>query len=180
MTSPVLQAALSLAFFSLSVFVTGLSPAPTQPEFPKAWGLSDGYRLLVEFGDVGLRTYEITSISSIPSQSAKRADNVSSGAIVLTSGQQTISISPGDGSSLLRLHTDGTASTLVLHRTSKRPDSCQATLLQRITRFSVKPLLSSARSSRCTRLIGTPPTRTFGFRLAQTPSQMTCSRFFER
>jgi hypothetical protein len=126
MISPVLKAVLSLAFFSSSVFVAGLSPAPAQPEFPKGLWLSDGYGLLVEFGDGGLRTYEITSMSCIPSRSAKRADNVSTGAIVFTSGHQTVRISPGDDSSVLRMHTDGTASTIVLHRTSKRPDSCQA------------------------------------------------------
>ena len=37
--------------------------------------LSDGYGLLVEFDDRGLRTYELTSSSCVPSRSAKRFVN---------------------------------------------------------------------------------------------------------
>jgi hypothetical protein len=126
MTSPAPKTLFSLALISLSALVSGLSRAPIQSGSPEGLWLSDGYGLFVEFKAGGLQTYEITSISCIPSRKAKRADNVSTGAMVFTSGPQTIRISPGDDSSVLRMDTDGTASTIVLHRTSKMPDSCQA------------------------------------------------------
>src|ERR1700686_276770 len=89
--------------------------------------LSDGYGFLVELDERGLHTYEMTSISCIPSRSAKRfASEGSDSGITFTSGRETTRIIRTDDPNVLRMHTDGTTSDIVLRRISRRPDSCQS------------------------------------------------------
>lgn len=117
---------LSAALVSFSLWLSGVPQTPIQMKPPEGLWLADGYGLLVQFDDVGLRTYELTSISCIPSRSAKRTESRGpESAMVFTSGQGTIRVVSTDDPNLLRMRTDGTASDIVLHRASNRPHSCQ-------------------------------------------------------
>jgi hypothetical protein len=109
------------------LWLTGVPQAQTQTKAVEGLWLSDGYGLLVELDDRGLRTYELTSISCIPSRRAIRIENRSpESAIVFMSGHGTIRVISTDDPNVLRMHTDGTASDIVLNRASKRPDICQS------------------------------------------------------
>src|SRR5215813_1908731 len=119
MTSPVPKTIFSLALISLSVLVSAPSP--------EGLWLSDGYGLFAELNDGRLQTYEITSISCIPSRNAKRADTGNAGLMVFTSGRETIRVVPDAKSNVLRMHIDGTASSIVLHRIAVRPEICRRT-----------------------------------------------------
>ncbi len=88
--------------------------------------LSDGYGLLVELDDRELRTYELTSSSCVPSRSAKRFANGGPDSVTFTSGRETTRIIRTNDENVLRMHTDGTTSDIVLRHTSKRPDSCES------------------------------------------------------
>ena len=119
---------LSSALISFALCMSGVPQTPIQTKSPEGLWLSDGYGLLVQFDNTGLRTYELTSISCIPSRSAKRSENESvEQAVVFMSGHQSIRVTPTVEPNVLRMHTDGTVSDIVLHRTSKRPDNCQST-----------------------------------------------------
>src|SRR5882762_4416800 len=119
---------LSAALVSFSLWLSGVPQTPIQAKPPEGLWLSDGYGLLVQFDDIGLRTYELTSISCIPSRSAKRTESRGpESAIVFRSGHGTIRVVSTDDPNVLRMHTEGTASDIVLHRTSNRPDTCQTT-----------------------------------------------------
>lgn len=103
--------------------------ASIQPKLPEGLWLSDGYGLFVEFNSGELRSYELTSISCILSRTAKRDESRSSGsAAFFASGHAIITIIPTDDPNVLRLEKDGTASDILLRRTSKRPDVCQQPL----------------------------------------------------
>jgi hypothetical protein len=125
MTLSASQKVFSLALISLSILAQELFPATTQSKSPEGLWLSDGYGLLVEFTDDGLQTYEITSISCISSRNAKRADTRSTGSMAFMSGHQMIRVVPDAESNVLRLHMDGTASSIVLHRIALRPNMCR-------------------------------------------------------
>lgn len=105
----------------------GASGKPVEATPLNGLWLSDGYGLLVELDDRGLRTYELTSSSCIPSRSAKRFENggLDSG-VTFASGRETTRIIRTNDENVLRMHTDGTTSDIVLRRTSKRPDSCES------------------------------------------------------
>jgi hypothetical protein len=92
-----------------------------------AW-LADGYGLLVEFDVAGLRTYELTSISCIPSRTGKLEENRPSGLVsTFVSGHSTMTVSRTKDPDILQLHMDGAASDIVLHRASTRPSACGRT-----------------------------------------------------
>jgi Peptidase family S41/Tricorn protease C1 domain len=125
MTSAVPKTVFSLPLISLSLLVSGLSPATIQSKSLNGLWLSDGYGLFVEFNYGGLQTYEITSISCIPSRNAKRSDVGNAGVIVFRSGHETIRVVPDAKPNFLRMHMDGTASSIVLHRIAIRPEICR-------------------------------------------------------
>src|SRR5882672_4157532 len=111
---------LSVVLVSFSFWLSGVPQEQIQTKPPEGLWLSDGYGLLVQFDEAGLSTYELTSISCIPSRSAKRAENRGTeSAMVFMSGHGTIRIISTDNPNVLRMHTDGTASDIVLHRSSK-------------------------------------------------------------
>jgi hypothetical protein len=114
----------TLVWFSL--WLSGVPRAPIQTKAPQGLWLSDGYGLLVELNASDLRTYEVTSISCIPSRSAKRSeDGGSESPIIFRSGHGIINIISTDDPNVLHMRTDGTASDIVLNRLSGRPDSCK-------------------------------------------------------
>jgi len=74
--------------------------------------LSDGYGLLVEFDAAGLRTYELTSISCIPSRTGKLEENRLSDLVsTFVSGQSTMTVSRTQDPDIPQLHMDGEQST---------------------------------------------------------------------
>jgi len=113
---------------SLSLWLSGTPELLGQTNSPEGLWLSDGYGLLVRLDDSGLRTYELTSVSCIFRRTAKRTENRGAeSAIIFMSGHETIRVIPTDDPNVLRMHTDGTASDIVLRRTSNEPDRCQST-----------------------------------------------------
>jgi hypothetical protein len=114
----------ALVWFSLWL---GIQPKPSQSQLPKGFWLSDGYGLLVQFDGSELRTFEITTISCVTSRRAQLLPIAQPGFIgtIYSSGHEMIRISPTKNPDVLRMHTDGTASDIVLHRTPKLPNICQ-------------------------------------------------------
>jgi|HubBroStandDraft_2_1064218.scaffolds.fasta_scaffold00505_10 hypothetical protein len=97
----------------------------THPTSLEGLWLSDGYGLMVELKPDELQTYELTSISCIASRHAKPSDKTEGvSTVVFLSGSATIRITRTDDPNTLAMHTDGTASDIILHRTSTRPGSC--------------------------------------------------------
>ncbi len=86
--------------------------------------LSDGYGLLIEISKDGLQAFELTSISCISGWNAKRARNSSGIGDSVFVGNDTFRLSDGASSDVKRLHLEGTASDMILHRTSARPATC--------------------------------------------------------
>jgi hypothetical protein len=88
--------------------------------------ISDGYGLLVEVTNDKLRTLQLTSISCIPGWSAQR-NNRDESKLLIFIGYDTVRLSDGSSSDEKRLHLDGTASDIILHRTIDRPVVCSQT-----------------------------------------------------
>jgi hypothetical protein len=85
--------------------------------------LSDGYGLLLEVSDRSLQAYELTSVSCIASWKAKRDPGSGSREMVFT-GNGVFRLSDGPSAAVRRLHLDGTAADIFLHRTAQRPETC--------------------------------------------------------
>lgn len=102
-----------------------ISPVLAQQGDPSANGLwlSDGYGLLLEVSNQSLQAYELTSVSCIASWSAKR-DPGSGGKEMAFSGDNVFRLSDGPSVDVRRLHLDGTAADIFLHRTAHRPQTC--------------------------------------------------------
>ena len=103
---------LSATLILLSLWVLGVPQAPVRTKPPEGLWLSDGYGLLIQFDDTELRTYELTSISCLPSRSAKRTETRDSAAIVFMSGNEIIRVMSTAEPNVLRMHIEGTASDI--------------------------------------------------------------------
>jgi hypothetical protein len=86
--------------------------------------LSDGYGLLIEISKDGMQAFELTSISCIPGWNAKRAQNPSGVGESVFVGNDTFRLSDGPSRDVKRLHLEGVASDMILHRASARPATC--------------------------------------------------------
>jgi hypothetical protein len=86
--------------------------------------LSDGYGLLVEIRGDGLQAFELTSISCVPGWSAKREPTSGETREEVFIGNDTFRLSGGPSGDVKRLHLEGVASDILLHRTSTRPAAC--------------------------------------------------------
>ena len=107
------------------LFFLAISPLSAQQGSASANGLwlSDGYGLLLEVSDQSLQAYELTSVSCIAGWTAKR-DPGSGGREMVFSGNNIFRLSDGPSVDVRRLHPDGTAADIFLHRTSQRPETC--------------------------------------------------------
>jgi hypothetical protein len=85
---------------------------------------SDGYGLLIEISKDGLQVFELTSISCIPGWNAKRAQNSSGAEESVFVGNDTFRLSDGPSRDVKRLHLEGAASDMILHRTAALPATC--------------------------------------------------------
>jgi hypothetical protein len=107
----------ALIWFSLWL---GIPPKPSQTQVLKGLWRSDGYGLLVQFDGRELRRFEITSISCIASREAHRLPTSEREFIeTYSSGRETIRIIATKDADVLRMHSDGTASDIVVHRTPR-------------------------------------------------------------
>lgn len=97
----------------------------TGDEFPKGLWLSEGYGLLVELDTSDLRMYQLTSISCIAARTGEQEKSLSSQSTsVFVSGHEILRITQTSDPNTLRLHSDGTASDILLHRSLKLPETC--------------------------------------------------------
>jgi len=101
-----------------------LAGARDSTESDEGLWLSDGYGLLIEISKDGLQAFELTSISCIPGWNAKRAQNSSGVGESVFVGNDTFRLSDGRSRDVKRLHLEGTASDMILHRASARPATC--------------------------------------------------------
>ncbi|HKE31162.1 MAG TPA: S41 family peptidase [Candidatus Angelobacter sp.] len=104
------------------------APAQTQPSPQSLDGLwlSDGYGDLVEFQGDTLRVYEITKLSCIASDTATRKPaSDPANETVFTTGDDVFRISAGPSADTRWFHADGSVSSVLLRRTSSRPESCR-------------------------------------------------------
>jgi hypothetical protein len=113
--------------FAVAILLSclAISRLSAQQEAKSANGLwlSDGYGLLLEVSDQSLQAYELTSVSCIASWSAKR-DPGSGGQELVFTGNDVFRLSNGPSADVRRLHLDGTAADIFLHRTAQRPETC--------------------------------------------------------
>ena len=84
---------------------------------------SEGYGLLVEIQRDNLTTHEITAISCIPSWVAKRTAKTAN-ETVFTGEHRVIRFPNRPTTDTTRMHVDGTASDILLQRTSERTGRC--------------------------------------------------------
>jgi hypothetical protein len=112
-----LRAVLLLSFVTLLSF-RAMTQTITDPE--TGFWVSDGYGLLVEVSTGGLQAFELTSISCIPGWSAKRDSKLKDVFV----GNATFHLYDGASGDMKRLHIDGTASDILLRRTSVPPANC--------------------------------------------------------
>jgi hypothetical protein len=106
------------------LYLLTILPVQAQTSFDGLWR-SDGYGMLLEFSGDNLSAAELTSISCIPSWTARRIStpagekgNVFGGSHGLVRFVNTKS------PDAIRMHLDGTVSDILLRRTANRPKQC--------------------------------------------------------
>lgn len=99
--------------------------SPTAPSLDGLW-LTDGYGELVEFQGDDLRAYELTALSCIPSTKASRKTEASDAkeTVFAADDGDTFRVSPATSADTRWLHEDGSVSSILLRRTSSRPQPC--------------------------------------------------------
>ena len=112
----------------LFVLLTGLFPqhqgrSRIQAESLDGVWASEGYGLLVEIQRDNLTTHEITAISCLPSWVAKRTAKTAN-ETVFTGEHRVIRFPNRPTTDTTRMHVDGTASDILLQRTSERTGRC--------------------------------------------------------
>ncbi len=114
---------------SLVIWFSFCLPANAQDasgdKFPKGSWLSEGYGLFVDLDKSDLRMYQLTGISCIAARTGEQEKSLSTeSTTVFVSGHETFTIIHTSDPNILRLHSDGTASDIVLHRIAKPPEIC--------------------------------------------------------
>ena len=84
---------------------------------------SDGYGYLIELDGAKLRAYELTSISCMLSLSGERKSDSGPEAVFAVDGG-VVRFLAGSAPGEARLHFDGAASDVVLHRVEAKPKLC--------------------------------------------------------
>ena len=101
---------------------------PTTLSLDGLW-LTDGYGELIDINGSALRMYEITKLSCIPSEEARRKTEVGDARdIVFASDNDTFRIMRGPSQGTLWFHEDGTVQRVLLRRTHSRPKPCNQPL----------------------------------------------------
>ena len=113
----------SAASFLLPSSASAQTPRATE-SLDGLW-LTDGYGELIEVQGNSLRSYEITTLSCIPSAKATRRTEASTVPEVVFAGEDgTLRIFPGSSPDTRWLHEDGSVSNILLRRTGSRPRLC--------------------------------------------------------
>lgn len=112
----------------LFVLLTGLFPqhqgrSRIQAESLDGVWASEGYGLLIEIQRDNLTTHEITATSCLPSWVAKRTAKTAN-ETVFTGEHRVIRFPNRPTTDTTRMHVDGTASDILLQRTSERTGRC--------------------------------------------------------
>jgi Peptidase family S41 len=109
--------------------ILGIAPATrAQVSAASVGGLweSDGYGLLFDVVRDTLRSYEVTAVSCLPGFSAApvAAPAGALRAFKFIGGSVTVLLLPDQDATRIRLHFNGAASDVVLHRASQKPAWC--------------------------------------------------------
>jgi len=115
--------------FPLVVICLTLALSAAQKEsggkVPNGLWLADGYGMFVELDASGLHTYQITSISCIPSQTRHfDAIHSSNSTSAFAADKSIITIDRTDDPDTLRMRWDWAAADIILRRTDKAPEAC--------------------------------------------------------
>src|SRR5215468_2290217 len=127
--TPLQKAGLCAIIFAVALSLhpsfAGAQTRPSPQSLDGLW-LSDGYGDLVEFQGDSLRVYEITKLSCIASDTATRKPaSGPANETVFAKGDDVFRISPGPSADTRWFHADGSVSSVLLRRTSSRPESCR-------------------------------------------------------
>lgn len=115
------------AILLLLALLSNLSVRQRTESAVSLW-VSDGYGLLVEDLDDTLQANELTSVSCMPSWTVKRVFNSNElSETVFVADGLTFRLLDGPTKDTKRLHMDGAASDILLHRTPNRPGLCDRT-----------------------------------------------------
>lgn len=100
---------------------------PSTQSFDGLW-LTDGYGELIEFHGDELRWFEITRESCIPAGRATRKSGAGTEReIVFVDEGDVVRVTPGSSPDTSWLHEDGSVSSILLRRTTSRPNVCGRT-----------------------------------------------------
>jgi tricorn protease-like protein len=112
------------AILSVTLLGAAFGALSNRPSLDELW-MSDGYGLLVEIRGDSLRVFETTSISCLPSAKGARqlSATIDDGAVFKIDGD-LVRFLPGASADDARLHFEGAASDIQLHRTAAKPDAC--------------------------------------------------------
>jgi hypothetical protein len=113
-----------LAVFLFAILAISCAAAQDTDNTDKGLWLSDGYGLLLDIDKDELHAFELTSISCIPGWSAKLSHDFQSAKERVFVGKDTFRLSDGPTADVKRLHLEGAASDIVLHRTGTDPAMC--------------------------------------------------------
>jgi hypothetical protein len=103
----------------------GKEPGGFQTHSLDGLWLSDGYALLIEIEGDRLHTYQVTTLSCLPSWSAtRRPRKLSDRETLYAANGRTIRFPDHEVTGTKRMRVDGTASDILLHRIGQRPKSC--------------------------------------------------------
>lgn len=110
---------------ALFVFA-GSTGAQTQPAAQSLDGLwlTDGYGMLIEIQGDALHAFEITKLSCIAALNATRQPGGGDKEVVLGGDGERFRISSGSSQETRWLHIDGSVSSILLRRTSSKPEPC--------------------------------------------------------
>jgi hypothetical protein len=116
------------AALSLRPRFAGTQTQPSPQSLDGLW-LSDGYGDFLESQGDSLRGYEITTLSCIASDTASRKTAPGpANEMVFAAYDDMFRIFPGTSADTRWLHEDWSVSTVLLRRTSSRPDPCRQLL----------------------------------------------------
>lgn len=106
----------------------GVQTRPFPQSLDGLW-LSDGYGDFFEFQGDSLRSYEVTTLSCMASDTATREKAPGpANEIVFAAKDDTFRIFPGTSADTRWFHEDGSVSNVMLRRTGSRPEPCRQPL----------------------------------------------------
>lgn len=100
------------------------APLAAQQPLDGAWR-TEGYGFAVQVKGDSLTAYEVTSVSCLPGFAAHRTGGTAAEPVFTLNDEPfTFLVHPGSAPGEERMHIDGAASEMVLHRAASIPDGC--------------------------------------------------------